>query len=88
MILGGILFILIQTNFSYYWDLFHHIFFDNDLWLLDPKTDIMIQMVPQPFFYSAVTRVIVYFSTASIILAIAAATYIILNKRKIKARPD
>ena len=29
---------------------FHEIFFDNDLWILDPKTDLMIQMMPTPFF--------------------------------------
>lgn len=29
---------------------FHEIFFANDLWLLDPRTDLMIQMMPTPFF--------------------------------------
>lgn len=29
---------------------FHHLFFRNDLWLLDPDTDLMIQMMPAPFF--------------------------------------
>lgn len=29
---------------------FHKIFFTNELWLLDPRTDILIQMLPQPFF--------------------------------------
>lgn len=36
------------------WDLvfvgFHKLFFSNDLWLMNPKTDLMIQMLPTPFF--------------------------------------
>lgn len=68
LLLLGTLYILIQSNFTYYWDLFHHIFFKNDLWILDPRTDILIQMVPEPFFYSAVTRVLIYFSAGCILL--------------------
>jgi integral membrane protein (TIGR01906 family) len=30
--------------------IFHEILFDNDLWLLDPNEDIMIQMLPINFF--------------------------------------
>lgn len=29
---------------------FHHLFFRNDLWILDAETDLMIQMMPAPFF--------------------------------------
>ena len=29
---------------------FHHLLFSNDLWLLDPATDVMIRMMPQEFF--------------------------------------
>ncbi len=29
---------------------FHHVFFTNDLWLLNPATDAMIRMYPQGFF--------------------------------------
>lgn len=30
---------VISTDFSRYFVVFHHIFFDNDLWILDPDTD-------------------------------------------------
>lgn len=39
-------------DFNSVFTLFHKIFFTNDLWLLDPRTDILIQMLPQPFFES------------------------------------
>lgn len=41
---------LIATDFNKYFTIFHEIFFSNDLWLLDPNTDLMIQMLPEPFF--------------------------------------
>ncbi|HHY83012.1 MAG TPA: TIGR01906 family membrane protein [Clostridiales bacterium] len=59
---------IIKSNFTYYWDQFHYLFFDNDLWILNPETDIMIQMVPEPFFNQAVTRVIIYFAAGSLVL--------------------
>lgn len=62
---------IIQSNFTYYWDQFHYLFFDNDLWILNPETDIMIQMVPEPFFNQAVLRVISYSGTGVVLLGLA-----------------
>ncbi len=31
---------------------FHKLLFRNDLWLLDPETDLLLQLMPQPFFVS------------------------------------
>jgi integral membrane protein (TIGR01906 family) len=59
---------LINTNFTLYWDYFHYIFFDNDLWQLDPRTDVLIQMVPEEFFYDLVVRIIFYFIGGMVIL--------------------
>lgn len=42
--------ILILVDFQKYFTIFHELFFTNDLWLLDPKTDLLIQMLPQAFF--------------------------------------
>jgi integral membrane protein (TIGR01906 family) len=62
---------IISSDFTYYWDQFHYLFFDNDLWLLNPAEDIMIQMVPEPFFYQAVFRVLAYFGLGIIITGVA-----------------
>lgn len=40
---------------------FHHIFFRNDLWLLNPETDLMIQMMPTPFFVGLAKGIAVRF---------------------------
>lgn len=48
---------IISTNFSKYFVVFHHIFFDNDLWILDPATDLLINIVPEPFFRDTAVRI-------------------------------
>jgi integral membrane protein (TIGR01906 family) len=45
-------------DFNTFWTNFHLIFFRNDLWLLNPNTDRLINMVPLNFFISLVTRII------------------------------
>ena len=64
MIFGGFLLAIIifcLVDFNAFWTQFHHIFFTNDLWLLDPNTDILIQMVPGPFFNDLVLGIIILF---------------------------
>ena len=53
-----LLFLLIQIDFYKYFTHFHEIFFTNDLWLLNPETDILIQMLPLEFFTNISVAVI------------------------------
>jgi len=55
--------ILIYSDFNKYFTYFHYIFFTNDLWLLNPETDLLIQMLPEEFFYSMATSIGVSFFT-------------------------
>ena len=55
--LTGILAGIIATDFSRYFIIFHHIFFRNDLWILDPDTDLLINIVPEPFFMDTAARI-------------------------------
>lgn len=52
--------IIISTNFSKYFDTFHYIFFDNDLWILDPKKSILINLVPLGFFIDVAIKIAIY----------------------------
>ncbi|SHH79169.1 integral membrane protein TIGR01906 [Caloranaerobacter azorensis DSM 13643] len=61
LILMGLLYILIYSDFYKYFTYFHKILFSNDLWLLNPKTDILIQMYPLEFFSSITYRIFVLF---------------------------
>ena len=45
------------SDFSKYFIVFHHIFFDNDLWILNPATDLLINIVPEPFFMDTALRI-------------------------------
>lgn len=51
-VLLGIIGIVAYYDFNKYFTYFHEIFFSNDLWILDPKTDLLIQMLPENFFSS------------------------------------
>lgn len=55
---AGILGILAATDFYGAFYHFHILFFTNDLWLLDPATDRLIQMLPEAFFFSITTRIV------------------------------
>lgn len=52
---------IVATDFSKYFVVFHHIFFDNDLWILYPETDMLINIVPEPFFMDTALRIAVTF---------------------------
>ena len=56
--LAGALAFYAFLDFNEFWTMFHHIFFRNDLWLLDPNTDILIMMVPETFFFHLVFRIL------------------------------
>lgn len=60
----------IRTNFQVWFVKFHKIFFNNDYWMLDPKTHNLIKMFPQKFFQVTVFKII---SAAIIQLALLAA---------------
>jgi len=51
-------------NFEAFWTAFHKIFFSNDLWLLDPNTDRLINMVPEGFFIDLIVMIVTHFGLA------------------------
>lgn len=79
-----ILFLLMNTDFDKYFTHFHEIFFTNDLWLLNPDTDVLIQMLPLEFFYSIATKIsslfIIELIVVIIIGLISNRTYKLLGK--------
>ncbi|MBK2401812.1 MULTISPECIES: TIGR01906 family membrane protein [Erysipelothrix] len=57
MILGTIGMIAI-LDFDTFWLTFHNIVFSNDLWLLNPRVDRLILLVPEPFFMGLVYQIL------------------------------
>lgn len=70
------LIILVSTNFNKYFTIFHEIFFSNDLWILNPRTDLMIQMLPEPFFSTIGLRIGLLFLMFLSIIQIGGYLYI------------
>ena len=57
LIIFAIIILLASINFDAAFVKFHEIFFNNDLWLLDPSTDLMIRMLPQEYFMSLAIKI-------------------------------
>ncbi|MBQ3272022.1 MAG: TIGR01906 family membrane protein [Solobacterium sp.] len=58
------------ADFNGFWLFFHEVFFDNDLYLLDPNVSIMINMFPSVFFFDLVLRIIVMFTGFLVLLTL------------------
>ncbi len=71
---------IIYTNFNKYFTIFHKIIFHNDLWLLDVKEDILIQMYPLVFFSDSTYKIIAFFIIELIVIFIV--SQIFLKKYK------
>lgn len=68
----GAIAIYAAVDFYGFWTNFHHVFFTNDLWLLDPNTEVLINMVPEQFFSDLVMSIIATFVSAFLALNIVA----------------
>ena len=80
--LVALLALIISTNFTKYFIIFHHIFFDNDLWILDPSTDMLINIVPEGFFMDTAGRIALTFCILCLLLIGASLFLLIKNRRK------
>ena len=68
---------IISTDFTKYFVIFHHIFFDNDLWILNPATDMLINIVPEGFFMDTAARIgALYAILVALILGVSIALII------------
>ena len=64
---------------------FHHIFFDNDLWLFDPAEDYMIRMLPEGLFADMVLRIGILFVAGLVVLLIAS---IVAGRLAVRKKSD
>lgn len=79
----GLIFLLLSLvliDFNKYFTYFHTIFFRNDLWILDPNTDLLIQMLPEEFFIAIFIRILLLFFLVLAIIQISC--YTIMKKEE------
>ena len=80
IVLVGGLSAVIAYNFNSFWIKFHTILFSNDLWLLSPDESNLIKMVPEEFFISLITRIIIHIFIVFFLLLI---TNIVLKRKTV-----
>lgn len=81
IVLVGGLSAVIAYNFNSFWIKFHTILFSNELWLLSPNESNLIKMVPEEFFISLITKIIIYILILFILLF---TSNIVIRKKLIK----
>ena len=72
--------IAVARDFNAVFTKFHEIFFDNDLWILDPATDLLINIVPEPFFVDTALYIGLIFAVA--LLGVLMASTVYCKRRK------
>ncbi|MDO4437844.1 MAG: TIGR01906 family membrane protein [Eubacteriales bacterium] len=72
LIVSAVLGIIVATNFSEAFVTFHHIFFDNDLWILDPSVDMLVNIVPEGFFFDTASLILIIFGAVMLVLVLVA----------------
>ena len=72
--------LLIFSDFQRYFILFHEIFFFNDYWILDPRTDLLINLVPEIFFINIFRTISTIFLGGLVALTIGSG--VVVYKRR------
>lgn len=69
-------------NFNNTFILFHQLFFANDLWIMDPSTDRLIWIVPEPFFFAMISRMVIYILVPLGLTTLGSGLVLINEKKK------
>ena len=79
LIAGGAVLAMNTSGFERLFVLMHETLFTNDLWLLNPSTDVLIRMMPQPLFERALALVLAQAgATLAVTLALLAASHLLV----------
>ena len=79
--LGAVFAILAVRDFDSVFVKFHHIFFDNDLWLLDPSEDNLVNIMQEEVFADAALWIGSIFFASALILGCLALIILSQNKK-------
>lgn len=74
--------ILGMIDFTFLFTKFHHVFFDNDLWILDPRVDNLVNVMQESVFSDAAVTIGSIWAVCAACLA--AASIYIIKKRSAK----
>ncbi len=76
--------LIIARDFDRYFVIFHRIFFDNELWLLDPSEDNLINLLPEGFFVDTAGHILLLTLGMTMLIA---GIFFLLSRRLRKKEP-
>ena len=82
---GAMLAVWALVNFDGFFITFHRLAFRNDLWLLDPRTDLLIRLMPEAFFVDLGLRGLIVAILWVLLLALG---FLRLRRKNGAAAPD
>ncbi|MDI3535778.1 MAG: hypothetical protein PWP16_397 [Eubacteriaceae bacterium] len=82
----GLIGIFFAFDFQSSFIKFHQLFFTNELWVMDPATDLLISIVPEPFFVALIQRIIINIS--AFLAGMVCITGIVLFKIRIRGKNE
>ena len=59
---------------------FHQLSFANDFWRLDPRTDYLVHIFPQGFWFDATVWVMIRVIVTALILTVAGSSYLVYRR--------
>jgi integral membrane protein (TIGR01906 family) len=83
----GIVVLLASRDFTAVFVKFHEIFFTNDLWLLN-WDDMLIMMVPEPFFVDCAVLIAIVFAVGLVVTGVLALVMLFARGKKSQDVPD
>lgn len=78
-----VLVIFAFVNFNTFWTYFHKVFFTNDLWLMDPRVDALVNLFPEALFKALVFKILKRFLVLFIGSNIIAFIYRAISLREV-----
>jgi integral membrane protein (TIGR01906 family) len=87
-IVGSILAVFayfVSRNFSAMFIQFHLLFFHNDYWILNPETDLMINILPENFFFDVVKAIGTVYGIALAVLFLVSVFIVLFQRRQNRA---
>ena len=79
---AGILAVAASIDFNACFIVFHKLFFNNDLWILDPAEDLIINILVEPFFADMALKIALYCAAVLAVIVITGAGIYLSDKKR------
>jgi len=81
---------LASRNFEWFFTKFHELSFNNDLWMMNPNVDMLVNIYPEVFWINAFTKIITIILMISIIYVVVGSLgmYFVKKHEELKHRKE